>query len=99
MLQPQIDTTSIVTVLASFCVIFMIVIGGLWTVLNKQTKEHKEDLKLFDVENKTLSRETLDFLNKLFLGNEQNKLSDKDIKEKLIRIINLLENLKDKGNV
>lgn len=54
MVQPQIDTTNMTTLRASLCVILMVVIGFLYKSNQQLTKENKEDLKLFDVENKNL---------------------------------------------
>ena len=94
---PPIDTTSIVTILASFCGVLMVAVGVLYNTNLKLSKEHKSDLKLFDKEHKTLNKETFDILNKFFLNFETNKITDDELKRKIDRVISLLENLKDKS--
>ena len=60
------------------------------------SKDHKNDLKFFDTENKKLNKELLDILNNLHLSIEEGKLSDVDIAKRIDRMIALLEQLKDK---
>lgn len=98
MLQTQIDTSSIVTVLASFCVILIGAVVFLKRENKELTQEHKSDLKLFDYEGKKERKELLDVLNKFYLNLEGNKLTDKDIRDKIERVIVLLENIKENSN-
>lgn len=94
---PTLDTSSMVALLASLLVVLMVVIGYLYKQNNQLTKEHKEDLKLFKNENLEDKKELIDALNKIYLNYEKGNLVDKDFKEKLERIIVLLQNLKDKS--
>ena len=90
-ITPQIDTTNMVTILASFCGVLILAVGYLYNSILKLNTEHKEDLKLFDSENKKSSKELLDILNKFYLSMEEGKMSDNESKQKLERIITLLE--------
>ena len=91
-ITPTIDTTNMVTILASFCGVLILAVGYLYNSTLTLNKEHKEDLKLFDTENKKSSKELLDILNKFYLSMEEGKMSDNESKQKLERIITLLEN-------
>ena len=94
---PTIDTSNMTTLLASLIIILMGALAYLFKVNADQSKEHKEDLKLFDNENKKSSQELLQILNKFHLAIEEGKLSEDDSKKKLERIILLLEKRFDNG--
>lgn len=97
--QVPVETYEFKTVNILLSTLVVILIGAI-IYLDKQnrtlTKEHKKDLKLFDGENKKLTNELFDILNKFHLSLEEGKLIDQDAKKKLDRIIGLLESLKDK---
>lgn len=65
----------------------------------KITKDHKIDLKLFGDENKSQAQKLSEILNKLHLSLEEGKLENANTKKDILRVITLLENLKDKSNV
>ena len=94
-ITPQLDTSSITTLLASITIILMGALAYLFKINSQLSKEHKEDLKLFDNENKKSSQELLKILNKFHLAIEEGKLLENDSKVKLERIISLLEKLID----
>lgn len=97
--QVPVETYEFKTVNILLSTLVVVLIGAI-IYLDKQnrqlTKEHKEDLKLFDGENKKLTNELFDILNKFYLSLEEGKLVDEDTKKKLDRIILLIESLKDK---
>lgn len=81
--------------LSTICVLLLSGIVYLYKENKKLISEHKNDLKLFDGENKKLTNELFDILNRFHLSIEEGKLLDKDAKEKLDKIITLLESLRN----
>lgn len=86
---------SVNVLLSTLSVLLLGAVVFLYKENKKLIKEHKDDLKLFDGENKKLTSELFDILNKFHLSLEEGKITDQDAKNKLDRIISILEQKKD----
>jgi len=82
-------------VLSTFLVACVSVIIYLYLDIKRLTKEHKEDLKLFDGENKKTNDKYFEILNKLQLTIEKGNISDAEVRKNIERIINLINDIRD----
>ncbi len=95
-MQPDLDFTTKETLMASLILLFLTGIVILFVKLENRTKEHREDLKLFDTQSKKDAKELLDVLNKFYLSIEESKITDNEVKRKIDDAINVLNDLKSK---